>query len=139
MFFIIFVGSRTPILQLQMCLWWKLIFVSKMHLRLLVCIFAKLVTIQMHRRMKLRRLMKATKTMMIQNDKITLTWWETALYIFCFKVTYFCCLQGCKPNITANLQNCDLQQLCWSLMFDEIFQKLLQNFAKICKFDISGL
>ena len=24
-------------------------------------------------------------------------------------------------------------------MFDEIFQKLLQNFAKICKFDISGL
>ena len=28
MFFIIFVGSRTPILQLLMCLWWKIIFVK---------------------------------------------------------------------------------------------------------------
>ena len=51
----------------------KIVFVSKMHLCVLMHVFAKLVTIQMHKRMKLRRLMKATKAMMIQIDKIILT------------------------------------------------------------------
>ena len=50
-------------------------------------VFAKLVTIQMHKRMKLWRLMKATKAMkatMIQNEKVTLTITrrETALYVY---------------------------------------------------------
>ena len=57
----------------------KTIFVSKMHLCVLMHAFAKLVIIQMHKRMKLRSLMKAmkvvkaTKVLMIQNGKITLT------------------------------------------------------------------
>ena len=65
----------------------KIVFVSKMHLCVLMHVFAKLVTIQMHKRMKLRRLMKATKSMkatMIQNEKVTLTIIrrEPALYVY---------------------------------------------------------
>ena len=43
----------------------KIVFVSKMHLCVLMLAFAKFVTIKMHKRMKLRRLMKATKEVMI--------------------------------------------------------------------------
>ena len=48
----------------------KIVFLSKMHLCVLMHVFTTLVTIQMHKRMKLRRLKKATKVMMIQMDKI---------------------------------------------------------------------
>ena len=63
----------------------KIVFVSKRHLCVLMHVFAKLVTIQMRKRIKLRRLMKATKAVkatMIQNEKITLTRRETALYVY---------------------------------------------------------
>ena len=57
----------------------KIVFESKMHFCVLMHVFAKLVTIHRHKRMKFWRLMKAKKVMkatkakMIQNGKITLT------------------------------------------------------------------